>query len=361
MPAWPEFSPPRRVYPRAACGAKRRTPRKAAPLDLTARRLAPPSGHGYPGPTLTRRAVITGAFSYIGAAVARELHGRGWAIHTLTNRRAPANAGLVTSAKLLFDPDHLADELRGADVFVNTYWIRLPHAGDDFDTAVRNNAMLVDAAVRARVRRLVYVSVSNASLDSRLGYYRGKAEVDAAVRGSGLPHAIVRPTLVVGPADVLTANIAWFLRRFPVFPVPDGGAYRLQPVTLADTGRIVADAAESSADLDVDAAGPDIVTFREYVELVAHACDVKCPTFTAPGRLALAGIRLVELFLGDTVLAREELAGLEQELLVSHAPPLGAERVDAWLFAHGAALGRSYVNDRRRHFGDLATSPICIP
>ncbi|MBI5486653.1 MAG: NAD(P)H-binding protein [Deltaproteobacteria bacterium] len=310
---------------------------------------------------MARRAVITGAFSYIGAAAARELRRRGWTVHTLTNRRTPPHSRHVTFAKLLFHPDHLAAELRGADVFVNTYWIRLPHAGDDFHTAVRNNRMLVDAAVRARVGRLVHVSVSNASLDSRLGYYRGKAEVDAAVRACGLPHAIVRPTLVVGPADVLTSNIAWFLRRFPVFPVPDGGGYRLQPVTLDDTGRIVADAAESSADLDVDAAGQDIVTFREYVELVARACHVKCAIIGAPGRLALAGIRLVELFLGDTVLAREELAGLEQELLVSRAPPLGTERVDAWLLAHGAALGRSYVNDRRRHFGDLASQPIASP
>ncbi|MBI5501018.1 MAG: epimerase [Deltaproteobacteria bacterium] len=251
--------------------------------------------------------------------------------------------------------------MRGADAFVNTYWIRLPHGVDDFATAVEHNRMLVAAAVRARVGRLVHVSVSNASLDSRLGYYRGKAEVDAAVRSCGLPHAIVRPTLVVGPADVLTSNIAWFLRRFPVFPVPDGGRYRLQPVTLADTGRIVADAAEACGDLDVDAAGPDVVTFREYVELVARACGVRRALFDTPGRLALAGIRMAELFLGDTVLAREELAGLEQELLVSHAPPLGAERVDAWLLAHGTELGRSYVNDRRRHFGDLATSPIAIP
>ena len=158
---------------------------------------------------------------------------------------------------------------------MSTYWVRFPHGDASFETAVENLKILIDAAVRAGVRRFVHVSVSNASLDSRLGYYRGKAEVDEAVRRSGLSHAIVRPTLVVGPHDVLSGNIAWFLRRFPVFPVPDGGRCRLQPVTLEETGRIIADAAEEESDLDVDASGPEIYTFREYVELLARACGVR--------------------------------------------------------------------------------------
>ena len=73
------------------------------------------------------RAVVTGAFSYTGSAVARELMRRGWQIHTLTNRRSPPGADHITSSRLLFDAAHLARELEGADLFVNTYWVRLPH------------------------------------------------------------------------------------------------------------------------------------------------------------------------------------------------------------------------------------------
>lgn len=43
--------------------------------------------------------------------------------------------------------------------------------------------------------------------------HRGKAEVEDALRQANIPRAIVRPTLIVGPSDVLTNNIAWFLRR----------------------------------------------------------------------------------------------------------------------------------------------------
>ena len=307
------------------------------------------------------RAVVTGAFSYIGSAVAAELVRRGWQVKTLTRRRRPAGAEHIEVAPLTFGREHLVRELAGADLFVNTYWIRLPHAGQTFDSAVANSELLVEAAREAGVGRFVHVSVSNASLDSGLGYYAGKARTDAAVRASGLPHAIVRPTLVVGPNDVLTSNIAWCLRRFPLFGMPGGGRYRLQPVTLADTGRIVADAAEASEDLDVDAAGPDIVTFDDYVRTVARVCGLRRWIVPVPGWLALGALWLIEPLLADVVLTREELAGLEQELLVSRAAPLGAEPFGPLLEAEAEQLGRRYVNDIERHFGAGATEPILGP
>jgi NADH dehydrogenase len=309
---------------------------------------------------MPRHAIVTGAFSYLGAAVARELRRRGFAVDTLTNRRPPPDEKEITATSLEFDLDHLTHALRGADVLVNTYWIRLPHRGLGFGTAVENSRILVEAAAAVKVGRLVHVSVTNASLDSPLGYFRGKAEVDAVVRGSGVPHAIVRPTLIVGPQDVLTSNIAWFLRRFPLFPVPDGGAYRLQPVTLGDAARIVADAAEAARDLDVDAAGPEAFSFVDYLRLLMRACGVRRPLVRVPGWFAVAGLGALAPFLRDAVLTREELDGLERELLVSRAAPLGSDSVRGWLLEHGAMLGRVYVNDRRRHFGRGARDPIIV-
>jgi NADH dehydrogenase len=302
-------------------------------------------------------AVVTGAFSFLGAAVAGELQRRGFEVATLTNR-APPTGTAIAATPLRFEPDHLVRALRGADLLVNTYWVRLPYRGTTFATAVENSRVLIEAAAAAGVRRLVHVSVTNASLDSDLGYYRGKAEVDAIVRGSGLSSAIVRPTLIVGPNDVLSANIAWFLRRLPLFPLPDGGAYRLQPVMLADAALVACDAAEADGPLDVDAAGPEILSFAEYVRALAAACGVRRLLPAVPGWLALAGLAALSPFLRDTVLSREELAGLEQELLVSRTPPRGAESVLAWLAANGDRLGRVYVNDRRRHFGAGARTPL---
>lgn len=266
----------------------------------------------------------------------------------------------VTEAPLVFDAAHLERELRGAHALVNTYWVRFPRGGQDFETAVRNSRVLLEAAVRAGIERLVHVSVSNADSSSPLGYYRGKGILEEAVRALGLSHAIVRPTLVVGPSDVLTSNIAWFLRRFPAFALPQGGGCRLQPVTLEDTGRLLADAVEARDSLEIDAAGPEVFTFREFVDLVARACGVRRRIVAVPSWLALAALRLVGLAVGDVVLTRQELEGLMEEKLLSREPPRGTSSVSSWLMAHGPSLGRRYVNDIHRHFGGGSVDPVVM-
>ena len=67
-----------------------------------------------------KKAVITGAFSYTGSAVAQELLRRGWQVHTLTNRSTQPGCERISAAPLRFDREHLGQELAGADLFVNT-------------------------------------------------------------------------------------------------------------------------------------------------------------------------------------------------------------------------------------------------
>ena len=50
----------------------------------------------------------------------------------------------------------------------------------------------------------------------------------------------------------------------------------------------------------------------------------------------------------EVILSREELAGLMEELLVSHEPPRGTESVRIWLAGHGDQLGRRYAAELAR-------------
>lgn len=308
-----------------------------------------------------KRAIITGAFSYTGAAVARELTHRGWSIHTLTNRSIPPGVDGITSSPLNFDPAYLKNTVKGADVFINTYWVRFPWKKVNFQTAIDNTRLLIKALKEAGVARLVHVSVSNADKGANLAYYRGKNELEKMVSACGISFAIVRPTLIVGPNDVLTNNIAWFLRRFPVFPVPQGGRYKLQPITLSDTARIIADTAESKEIIRVDAAGPDAMTFHEFVKCIAVACGLRRFLVASPDWFVLGALRLAGVFLRDVVLTHEELSGLQQELLCSSEPETGKESVIEWLINNAENLGRNYANDIKRHFGSEASKLITNP
>jgi hypothetical protein len=103
------------------------------------------------------------------------------------------------------------------------------------------------------------------------------------------------------------------------------------------------------------------MSFLEYVKLIARACGVRRLVASMPKMLSWLGLSILEAVLGDIILTREELAGLEQELLISHAPALGRQSVRAWLMAHGNELGRKYTNDRFRHCGIGSRVPVLVP
>src|SRR5262249_13565926 len=144
-------------------------------------------------------------------------------------------------------------------------------------------------------------------------------------------------------------NIAWFLRHFPLFALPGSGTYRLQPVLLEDVGEIIAQAALAEANLTVDAAGPEVMTFRELVEAVARAIGRMPPIISLPPAIALGLIRAAGYLVHEVILSREELAGLMTARLLSHEPAQGTQRVSDWLQSHGRNLGRSYTSELRRH------------
>jgi uncharacterized protein YbjT (DUF2867 family) len=297
--------------------------------------------------------VVTGAFSYTGRFIARKLLDEGRRIRTLTNhpQRPGAQEIEVDVAPLKFtDRAALVESLRGADVFYNTYWVRFRHGGIGFGEAIANTRILMSAAAEAGVRKVVHVSVSNPSLDSRLDYYAGKARTEEIVRESGLPWAIVRPTLIFGPGDILINNIAWLLRNMPVFVIPEMGRYRVQPVAGEDVAEIATWAAAQSENVVVDAAGPEIITYAEMVQDVAIAVRRRPRMVHLPSGLTLALGGIVGVFVRDVVLTRQELEGLKQELLVSAEAPRGARRLDDWLMRSTDSLGRSYASELSRHF-----------
>ncbi len=297
--------------------------------------------------------VVTGAFSYTGRFIARKLLDDGRRVRTLTNhpQRPGAAEVEVDVAPLTFtDRAGLVESLRGADVFYNTYWVRFHHGGIGFGDAVANTRILMSAAAEAGVRKVVHISVSNPSLDSRLDYYAGKARTEEIVRESGLPWAIVRPTLIFGPGDILINNIAWLLRNVPFFVIPERGLYRVQPVAGEDVAEIATWAAGQAENMVVDAAGPEIIAYAELVNSVAIALRRRPRILHLPSRLTLAAGDVVGLFMRDILLTRQELEGLMQELLVSREEPRGTRRVDDWLLARADVLGRSYASELSRHF-----------
>lgn len=297
--------------------------------------------------------VVTGAFGFTGRFIARRLLAQERRVRTLTNHpQRPGTEDIkVDVAPLQFtDRAALVESLRGAEVLYNTYWVRFRHGKMSFGQAIANTRTLVGAAAEAGVRKVVHISVSNPSEESDLDYYAGKARTEALVRDSGLRWAIVRPTLVFGPGDILLNNIAWLLRRMPVFIIPGLGDYRVQPVAGEDVAEIATWAAEQTDNMTVDAAGPDTITYAELVESIAVAVGRRPRFMYMSPRMTLLAGRVVERFVNDVLLNEPELEGLMQELLVSHERPRGTRRLENWLLSSADTLGHAYASELDRHW-----------
>jgi uncharacterized protein YbjT (DUF2867 family) len=296
--------------------------------------------------------VVTGAFSYSGRFVADELLERGRGVRTLTNHPKPADplAARIPVHPLDFDDDAaLVAALTGADTLYNTYWVRAPRVGVPHTVAVDNTKRLIDAACRAGIRRIVHTSIANPTA-SHLSYYRGKAELEDAVRSSGLSYAIVRPTLLFGEGDVLINNIAWLLRHLPVFGIAGDGRYRLQPMHVRDHAALLVKAGLESTDQIVDSAGPDIFTFQELVFLLRRAMGLHTVVLHMPPALAMLGATVAGRLTGDMMLTRDELDDLMRDILISHEPARGRTHLVDWLQTNSDTVGRTYASETERHY-----------
>ena len=294
---------------------------------------------------------VTGAFSYTGSHVARLLVERGRRVRTLTNHPpADVPSGVEASPLRFDDPDGLKRALDGTDTLYNTYWVRFVHGTSSFDRAVANTATLVDAAAAAGVRRIVHVGIANVREGAGLPYFDGKAACDDIVRGSGLTYAIVRPTVLFGGRDVFISNIAWLLRRFPVFAIAGDGRYGIQPVHVDDHARLMVEAGGRNVDEMFDSAGPEAFTFEELVRELAAAVGRHPRIVHGPPSLVMAASRVIGGIVRDVVLNREELDGLMRGLLLSKEPARGTVRFRAWLASAANDLGRAYANEMARHY-----------
>lgn len=296
--------------------------------------------------------VVTGAFSYSGAAISRELLSRGRRVRTLTGHpdRAPEGTEIAVRPLNFGDQAELTSSLRGAHTLYNTYWVRFAHGQVTHEVAVRNNRILFSAAAEAGVRRIVHVSITHPSLSSADSYFRGKAEVEQALAVSGVPHAIARPAILFGGNGVLVNNIAWLLRRLPVFAIGGRGDYRVRPVHVGDLAGLCADLGERADTVTVDAVGPQSLPFREMVTTVKDAVGSRTVILPVPGAVIPPLAAVLNLALRDTLLTAGEYRAMAAGLADSDAPATGSTVFTDWVRKHGSELGHRYANELDLHF-----------
>jgi uncharacterized protein YbjT (DUF2867 family) len=218
--------------------------------------------------------LVTGAGGLVGRSAVAALLRQG-VEHVRAVVRDPAQVGdlrrLGAKVALLdaTDPDGLRAAMEGvftACSLTGGLWTR--PGEDPYATVVDPARVFLTVAAAAGVRRVVVCSPAAvgppADVDAN-PHLAAKAEVERMVAASGLEHAILRCTHVLGPGGRLVELLGG---DTPV-PVPGDGRQLVAPLWVGDVAAAVA-AADDAVELAATwaLAGPDEVTFDALVDAV---------------------------------------------------------------------------------------------
>ncbi|MBI3583544.1 MAG: NAD(P)H-binding protein [Nitrospinae bacterium] len=295
--------------------------------------------------------VVTGAFGYSGKYIARRLLDAGYEVRTITNSPNRANpfGDRVKAYPFNFDNhEKLIESLQGASVLYNTYWVRFNYPGFSHSGAVVNTLKLFDAAKKAGIKRIVHISITNPSPNSPLEYFRDKARLEKALIESGLSYAILRTAVIFGKEDILINNIAFLLRKFPIFGVFGDGNYRLQPIYVDDLAKLAVEQGQKTENCIIDTIGPETFTYRELVEEIGKIIGKRRPIISIPPALGYIAGWLFGKVVRDIIITRDEIEGLMAGLLCTNSPPVGQTKLTDWARENASTLGIKYSSELAR-------------
>ncbi|MGO9379282.1 MAG: SDR family oxidoreductase [Dissulfurispiraceae bacterium] len=295
--------------------------------------------------------VVTGAFGFSGKYIAKRLLDAGLEVRTLTNSPQRENpfGGLVKAYHFNFnDPEKLGESLRGATVLYNTYWVRFNYDGFSFSLAVANTIKLFEAAKKEGIRRIVHISILNASESSSFEYFKDKAVVESLLKQSGLSYAILRPAALFGKEDILINNIAWFLRHFPVFDIFGNGNYKLQPIYVDDMACMAVEEGLKEENHIIDAIGPETFTYKELVRAIGRAIGKERLIMNVSPEIGYIASTVVGKLFGDVTITWDEIRGLMVNLLYTDSPATGTTKLSDYLKENASTIGLRYASELAR-------------
>ncbi len=305
--------------------------------------------------------LITGAFSFSGRYIAEALLETGETIETVTGHPKPDTPyyDKITIKKYSFDNfDLMVENFKGVDTFYNSYWIRFPHNGTTWRDAIINSYRLFKACKLAGVKKIVHISVTNPDINSPYSYFKGKAIVEELLKRSGVPFTILRVAWMYEQGDILSNNIAWILRRFPIFGIFGDGSYKLQPVSLKTLGQVAVASrylGEKTININktIDVIGPETYTYFDFVSLINKQINARTLILPFPWFSLFIPVfvsKFLNFVLHDRLLTIDEIYSLKDNLLYTNSSPIGTRSFKKWVKLNKKNLGRKWANEIKRHY-----------
>jgi len=224
--------------------------------------------------------LVTGAAGLVGIHTCRELTKNGWQVRALI--RDPARAAMalgqlpvefrVGDAR---DATTLRSSLSGCGAVVHLAAIAIEKKGESYrESNTAATERLISAARAENVQRIIFMSQNGADSRSPYPFLRSKGVAQDSIKTSGLRWTILRPSVIFGPEDQFVNVLGRLIRLTPkIFPLPNGGTARFQPIAADDVARVVRLSLEKKESVGqvYELGGAVPLTLREMTERILTA------------------------------------------------------------------------------------------
>ena len=286
--------------------------------------------------------LVTGGTGFVGGQLIRRLQQEGLPARVLT--RHPDRAQTLSEIGVEIVPGDILDEhslekaTEGIERVIHLVGIIQEAPGMTFrDVHVEGTRNVIAAAKKAGVRHLFYQSALGTRPGAKSDYHRTKWEAEELVRQSGIPHTILRPSLIYGAGDKFTVRLSEILKLAPIMPIIGSGKSRVQPIYIDDVVSCIVKVVTGDAFLNeiYEIGGPDQLTYEEVTKTIAEAMGINRPAVHVPVLFLKPMARALETLLPNPPLTTNQLVMLQEDNVCSMRDIRDAFGIEPLAFREG--------------------------
>ena len=289
--------------------------------------------------------LVCGVTGCVGRAVANALRARGHKVVEGGRSLGDGQRSLHVDYMSAVSPAAWAQRLEahGITTVVNCVGILMPGRGQSFERVHSLGPIeLFKGAAAAGVQRVLQVSALGVGGDAQslaTPYLHSKLLADDALAALPVDWAVLRPSLVYGPASESAALFAT-LASLPVIGLPGSGAQRVQPIHVFELAEAIARLVEAPGPLRqvFELGGPAPMAYRDMLASYRRACGLGAAVWLPlPMALMTLSARVAELW-PQRVFSRDTVRLLERGSVAqpNHLPALLGRQPST--LAHGLTI-----------------------
>ncbi len=227
---------------------------------------------------------LTGATGYVGGRLAPRLLSEGWRVRCLArsprklnNRFWSEHGNVEVVAGSANDSATLAEAMRGCGV---AYFLMhsMESSGDAFRDRDRRLAeTFATAAAEAGVERIIYLGGLGEEGPDLSEHLRSRREVAEVLAAGKVPVTTLRAAIIIGSGSASFEILRYLTERLPIMVTPRWVSTECQPIAIRDILRYLVLALHTPATTGktLDVGGPDILTYRELMQITAEAIGLR--------------------------------------------------------------------------------------